>query len=183
LRVSERRHPRKPSRLRHAAWGGALGLALAATVTAEVTAPVVKIAVFEFELEDLSPASALLGEATSSAASMSKVSEVARQELERSGRYRIVDVKPADAPPLKARALRNCDGCEAEIARQLGADESLIGVVRRVTQTDYYVVVQIRDARDGKLLNAQEANFAGGEEGWPSGVRMLIRHQVLASPE
>jgi len=55
----------------------------------------------------------------------------------------------------------------------------MIGVVRRATQTDYYVGIEIRDARTGKLVNAQSANFAGGEEGWASGVRMLLDHQVL----
>ena len=47
--------------------------------------------------------------------------------------------------------------------------------MRKVSQTDYYVVIQIRDARTGKLLDQQEANFAGGEEGWATGVRMLIK--------
>jgi hypothetical protein len=54
--------------------------------------------------------------------------------------------------------------------------------VVKATQTDYYVLIQIRDARTGRLLDRQEANFAGSEQGWPSGVRMLIRHQVLAIP-
>ena len=79
------------------------------------------------------------------------------------------------------KSLRNCNGCEAGIALQLGAEQSLIAVVTRVTQTDYYVLIQIRDARTGTILDQQEANFAGGDEGWASGVRMLIKHQVLAS--
>jgi hypothetical protein len=75
--------------------------------------------------------------------------------------------------------LRNCDGCEAGIAAQLGAQQALIGVVSKVTQTDYYVIIRIRDAQTGKILAQEEANFAGDEQGWASGVRMLIRHQVL----
>jgi hypothetical protein len=39
--------------------------------------------------------------------------------------------------------------------------------------------VQIRDAHTGTVLAQEAANFAGGEEGWASGVRMLIDHQVL----
>ena len=46
-------------------------------------------------------------------------------------------------------------------------------------QTDYYIAVVIRDANTGKVLDSQDANFAGSEEGWPTGVRMLIKHQVL----
>jgi hypothetical protein len=141
----------------------------------------VKIAIFEFELEDVSPAASLLGETTSSAASMEKVSSEARRVLAESGRYDLIDVSNVGATPVMQRSLRNCEGCEAGIALQLGAQQSLIGVVRRVTQTDYYVLIQIRDARTGKMLNQQDANFAGGDDGWASGVRMLIKHQVLAS--
>jgi hypothetical protein len=141
----------------------------------------VKIAVFDFELEDVSPAASLLGKTTSSAASMEKVSSEARRVLAESGRYSLIDVSKVGAKAVTERSLRNCDGCEAGIALQLGAKQSLIGVVRRVTQTDYYVLIQIRDARTGKMLNQQDANFAGGDDGWASGVRMLIKHQVLAS--
>ena len=88
-----------------------------------------------------------------------------------------------DAKPVTERSLRDCDGCETAIALQLGAEQSLVGVVRRVTQTDYYVLVRIRDARTGKMLDEQEANFAGGADGWASGVGMLIKHQVLASAD
>lgn len=142
--------------------------------------PRIKIAVFDFELDDVSPAAVYLNQATSSAASMEKVSREARRELAQSGRYSILDTSKVDARPVVDKTLRDCDGCDAAIARQLGADESLLGVIRRATQTDYYVVIQIRDARTGKVLDSQGANFAGSEEGWPSGVRMLIKHQILA---
>jgi len=143
--------------------------------------PPVKIAVFDFELEDVSPAASLLDKTTSSTATMDAVSKQARRELAHSERYNVIDVSQVDAKAVTEKSLRNCEGCEAGIALQLGAEQSLLGIVRRVTQTDYYVVIQIRDARTGKLLDQQEANFAGAEDGWSSGVRMLIRHQVLAS--
>jgi hypothetical protein len=144
---------------------------------------VVKLAVFEFELDDVSPAAALLGQTTSNEAAMEKVSGEARRMLAESGRYDLVDVSNIDAEPVRAKSLRNCDGCEADIAFQAGAEQALIGVVRRVTQTDYYVVVQVRDAQTGKVLNQQDANFAGGPDGWASGVRMLLKHQVLGPTE
>ncbi len=145
---------------------------------AHKSAPI-QIAVFPFELQDASPSAALLHKSTTDAAVMQKVTDAARRELAQSGRYNLVDVSHADAGPLRDGLLRNCEGCEAAIARQLGAAQSLIGVVTKVTQTDYYITISIRDARTGKVIDQQEANFAGSEEGWSSGVRMLIRHQVL----
>ena len=159
----------------------AFGLLFSTASAAEV--PPIKIAVFNFELEDLSPAASYLDKTTSAAATMEKVSREARQALAQSGSYVVIDPSTVDAKPVIEKALRNCDGCEAGIALRLGADESLFGVVRKATQTDYYVVIQIRDARTGKLINQQEANFAGSEEGWPTGVRMLIKHQILVSEQ
>src|ERR1700722_10424203 len=143
------------------------------------TAAPVTIAVFEFELEDNSPSADLLKQHTTREDSLHKVTAAAREQLAGSGRYAIVVVDAADDKPVKDGTLRNCEGCEAEIARKLGAQQSMIGVVQRATQTDYYIAVVIRDANTGKVLASQDANFAGSEEGWPTGVRMLIKHQVL----
>jgi Protein of unknown function (DUF2380) len=136
---------------------------------------VVKLALFDFVLDDLSPAAAILGQKTTADAALAKASEAARLAFERSGHYLLVDVAEKPAP--------NCDGCEVVIAREAGAEQVVVGVIRRATQTDYYVSVQISDALTGKVLSQQSANFAGGPEGWASGVRMLMKHQVLATDE
>ncbi len=138
----------------------------------------IPIAVFGFELEDISPAGSL-GQHTTSEVSLQKTTEAARDQLKSSGRYAIVSIDDAEAKSPDGKALRDCDGCETPIAKKHGAQQSMIGIVRRVTQTDYYIVVVIRDVETGKIVNAQVANFAGGEGGWASGVRTLLRHQVL----
>lgn len=164
--------------------GTALWLALvfapALAVDAE-SALLPRLAVFDFELEDVGPAASLPGESSRSAVVMDKVSAAARRVLAQSGRYRLVDVSKADAKPVTDKSLRDCDGCETAIALQLGADQALIGVIRRATMTDYYVLIQISDCHTGKVLDQQAANFAGGDDGWPSGVASLIRRQVLVS--
>jgi hypothetical protein len=157
----------------------ALSIAVTPVFAAEAATPPVKIAVFAFELEDSSPSAVLLNKPITSAASMEKVTGAAREELTQSGRYVVIDASKVAAESVAQKKWWSCGGCEAGIARQLGAQQSLIGVVKKVTQTDYYVVIRIRDADTGKLLEQEEANFAGSEEGWASGVRMLIRHQVV----
>jgi hypothetical protein len=159
----------------------ALSIAIAPVFARAAEAAPVKIAVFDFELEDLSPSAAQLSKPIAGAPTMERVSDAAREELTHSGRYIVIDAGKVGARSVEEKRLRDCGGCEAGIARQLGAQESLIGLVTKVTQTDYYVVIRIRDARTGEILDQEEANFAGGEEGWATGVRMLIRHQVLPS--
>jgi hypothetical protein len=144
--------------------------------------PPVKIAVFDFKLDDVSAAALLPGASIDTAAIMEKVSSAARRELMQSGRYTVIDVSKADARLVQQETLRNCDGCEAGIAAQLGAEQFFVGVVRRVSMTDYYMMIQISDCRTGKVLIQEAANFAGGDDGWARGAAMLIKHQVLASP-
>jgi hypothetical protein len=158
-------------------------LALPAFATKASKAAPIRIAVFAFELDDESPSAALLNKATSTAAAMEKVNADARAELTQSGRYEVIDASKTDMSTVANKSFGSCDGCEAGIALKLGADQSLIGIVKRATQTDYYIVMQIRDARTGKVLDQQAANFAGGEEGWGTGARMLIRHQILPSKD
>lgn len=158
--------------------------AISARSSAEPARPKpIKIAVFQFELEDVSPAEAYVKKAAANEATVQRTLQMttraAREELARSGRYSIVNVKGVNAKPGEDHRLRDCHGCEAAIARKLGAQQSMLGIVRRATQTDYYIVVVIRDAKTGKTLNVQTANFAGGEEGWANGALVLIRYQVL----
>lgn len=156
-------------------------VAASPALTAPARSPPVKIAVFDFELEDASPAASLPEERAQTAASMEQVTSEARRTMAQSGRYNLVDVSHVDARPVKDKALRNCDGCENAIALKLGADQAMVGVVRQVTLTDYYVLIQISDARTGKILDRQSAAFSGGADGWASGVRMVLRHGFLGA--
>ena len=65
---------------------------------------VVKLAVFDFEMEDVSPAASLLGQSTNDQAIMEKVSSEARRMLERSGRFILVDVSKIDAEAGQGRS-------------------------------------------------------------------------------
>jgi hypothetical protein len=158
-------------------------MAFASVYASDARSPPLKIAVFDFEVEDSSPSAVLESKPEAVASTMEKVSNAARDELAHSGRYLVIDASKVDAKSVGQKTLTDCGGCEAAIAERLGAQQSLIGLVRKVTQTDYYVVVRIRDARTGKILDEEEANFAGDEAGWASGARMLIRHQVLPAKD
>ncbi|MDB5976729.1 MAG: uncharacterized protein JWR07_3489 [Nevskia sp.] len=146
----------------------------------EQPAPV-KLAVFDFELDDISAGASNAGEKPSDIALLKAVSEKARQVMVQSGRYSLVDTAGADVEQVKGRSLKTCDGCEAAIALQLGAEQSLLGVVTRVEMSSYAVRVQIRDARTGKLVNQQSAVFLGSDDGWSNGAASLLRHRVLSN--
>lgn len=138
----------------------------------------VTLAVFDFELEDTTAASAGAS-ATSDASYLADVTASVRESLGQSGRYRIVDVGGEAA---KAHALRDCGGCEAAIAQSLGADQSLIGVVRRVSRTEYTLGFQVRDTRTGAVLARGDSGLRmGADYSWKRGAVRLVSDRLIES--
>ncbi len=156
------------------------GVAITAFATRAETAPPIKIAVFDFELADYSAGGGIIGETPEDIAQLKRATDEARQLLAQSGRYSLVDVSQADAEPAKARSLRTCSGCEAEIAHKLGADQSFVGVVARSSRTEYAVGFQIRDARDGSFVFKQQTELRmGTNDSWNRGVIRLMKNTLL----
>jgi hypothetical protein len=148
-------------------------------IMAALAPPPVALVVFDFELEDTTAASAGAS-ATSDASYLAEVTGSVREVLGQSGRYRIIDVGTASGEAAKTRALRDCDGCEAAIAQNLGADQSLIGVVRRVSRTEYTLGFQVRDARTGAVLSRGDSGLRmGADYSWKRGAVRLVSDRLL----
>jgi len=154
--------------------------ALAPASTTAATPDPVKLAIFDFEFEDGS-AAAKAGEiAASDRQYLAEVTSSVRDLFEKSGHYSLVDVASADAAEVKARALRTCDGCDAAIAQQLGAEQSFVGVVKRITRTEYTVRYQIRDAGTGEVLSSADSGLRmGADYSWSRGAVRLIKDRLL----
>jgi hypothetical protein len=141
----------------------------------------IQIAVFDFELEDNSAAGSAAAVPAADAAHLAEVTGGVRELLAQSGRYHPIDVGRANADATKG-ALRDCNGCDAGIARQLGADQSLIGVVRRVSRTEYTVGFQLRDARTAAVISRGDSGLRmGADYSWARGAVRLVRDRLLES--
>ncbi len=143
-------------------------------------AEAIRIAVFDFELHDFSGGAGIAGNPADDLAQLDLATGEARRLLAASGRYDVVDVAPVDEAAAKERALRHCNGCEAAIARRLGAAQSLIGVVTRISRTEYLVSFQIRDAQTGAPVLARQTDLRiGANYSWNRGTAWLIRNRLL----
>jgi hypothetical protein len=155
-------------------------LADAAVAPAPVALAPVKLAVFPFELEDTSAGAETAGETTSDATGLTEATDAIRQLLAQTGRYEVVDVGTGDADAAKAHALHDCGGCDAQIARGLGADQSLVGVIRRVSRTEYIVGLQLRDAHSGNVIATADSGLRmGANYSWSRGATRLVRDRLL----
>ena len=141
-----------------------------------------KIAVFPFELEDFSAGAAYVPPDDIDREQLRLSTEEARRLIAASGRYRLVDVSAVNDQAAKAGKLRDCDGCDARIAAGLDADQSMIGIVTRITRMEYAVTYKIRDARSGTIVAVEQTDLRmGANVAWSRGARWLIENRLLAS--
>ena len=143
----------------------------------------IKIAVFDFELDDFSGGAGIAGDKAADLAQLDRATSEVRRLIAQSGRYDLVDVATAEGEGVKSRSLRQCNGCEAAIALKLGADQSFVGVVRRISRTEYAVQFQIRDAHTGAMILARQSDLRiGADYSWNRGAAALINSSLLGNP-
>jgi len=143
----------------------------------------IKIAVFDFELEDFSAAGTTVP-GPNEAKYLAQATDEAKRMLAESGRYSIVSTAAADLGAAQGHGLRNCRGCDAAIAAKLGADQDMVGVVTKISATEYTVTVQVSDARNGAVIETFTTSLRiGAGYSWARGVTWLMKNRVLASRE
>jgi hypothetical protein len=159
----------------------AAGFQVAAAEKAAAPVPI-RLAVFPFELEDFSAAAAYIPPDDIDREQLRLSTEEARRLIAESGRYKLVDVGAASDEAAKAGKLHDCNGCEVKIAAGLDADQSMIGIVTRISRTDYAVTYKIRDVRSGALVDVEQTDLrAGANSAWSRGARWLIQRRLLES--
>lgn len=142
----------------------------------------VKIAVFDFELDDRSAGRGIIDQDPTDTENLEEAAEEARRMLAASGRYSVVDAGDVAAEVISAGGIRYCNGCEAPLARKLGADQSMAGVVTRVTRTEYTLRILVRDARTGDVVsNLSTGLRMGANYSWPRGVKWLMNNGILSA--
>ena len=161
----------------------AAGFQVAAAEETAAPAPI-RLALFPFELEDFSAAAAYIPPDDIDREQLRLSTDEARRLIAESGRYKLVDVGAANDEAAKAGKLHDCNGCEAKIAAGLKADQSMIGIVTRISRTDYAVTYKIRDVRSGALVDVEQTDLrAGANSAWSRGARWLIQRRLLESAQ
>ena len=95
--------------------------------------------------------------------------------LSASGRYGIVETGSVAAEVTSAGGIQHCNGCEGPLARKLGADQSMVGVVTRVNRTEYTLQILVRDAETGAVVSNPFTGLRmGANYAWPRGVKWVM---------
>jgi hypothetical protein len=159
----------------------AVALALFALQSSDAAEPEpVKMAVFDFVLDDRSAGRGIIEQDTADTENLKLATEEARRMLSDSGRYSIVDASNAAGELTAAGGIQHCNGCEGPLAKELGADQAMVGVFTRVSRTEYTLQILVREAQTGAVVsNASTGLRMGANYSWPRGVKWLMSNRML----
>jgi hypothetical protein len=112
-----------------------------------------------------------------------------REELKRSGLYQLADTAPAqdsiDRLRSQYRYLHDCNGCDLDIGRQLGADRVLLAWVNRVSGLILTLTYEIHDVASGQITQRKSYDFRGDNDAaWTHAIGYMVRDmkQAIATP-
>ena len=73
------------------------------------------------------------------------------------------------------------NGCEAAIARRLGAEVAITGTVQKVSNLILNINLYVRDVATEKRTRTMSVDIRGNtDESWLRGISYLLRNQLLA---
>jgi hypothetical protein len=103
-----------------------------------------------------------------------------RQELDRSGLYRVIDTAPAQPLIAHLRAqqafLHDCNGCDLEVGRQLGASQVLVAWVDRVSGLILSLTYEFHDVASGQIVARKSYDFRGDNDAaWTHAINYMVR--------
>jgi hypothetical protein len=98
---------------------------------------------------------------------LKKISQALRQEFIDRHLYTVLDNTPAEAliTELGARFnLYDCNGCDGDIGRALGADRTLTAWVQKVSNLILNINIEIRDVQSGLIMLTRSVDIRGNTD-------------------
>lgn len=100
--------------------------------------------------------------------------------LEASGRYQMIDTAPV-ANKMKLYAnLSQCNGCDTDMAAELGADVAVSGELQKTSNLILAMTIYVRDAATGELVAGGSADMRGNtDESWFRTLDWILRNRIF----
>lgn len=103
-----------------------------------------------------------------------------REDLSRTGLYDVVDAARAqdliNQLESQHRYLHDCNGCDLEIGRLLGADRVLVTWVNRVSALILNLNYEIHDVATGQIAARKSFSFRGDSDAaWTRAIDYMVR--------
>lgn len=113
------------------------------------------------------------------AARLKLITDELTRLLQETGKYAPLDLSPVNSDIVKKAPFNWCNGCEVEVAREVGADLSVLGVVQKASAMLLNVSIFVRDVKDGTLRQSMAVSIReNNDEGWLRAVRWLVHNRL-----
>lgn len=151
-----------------------LACALAGTFSPAMAKTLPTVAVFEFALTNTSLAASTPEEL----ARLQRLDQQLRNGLR--DHFELVDVGPVRERLAGVDSIRGCNGCELDLARQLGAQQVAYGWVQKVSNLILNVNLVVEDVSSGRTLRAESVDIRSNtDESWTRGLRYLLNERMF----
>ena len=95
----------------------------------------------------------------------------------------IVDTSPQAAAIAKNLPLSQCNGCDQDIAKALGADIEVTTAVQQSAAAIFNLSGSVKDVATNRVLRSGVVDIRGeGEDVWNHGLKFLVKERLMAAP-
>jgi hypothetical protein len=137
-----------------------------------------RAAIFDFELIDMS-LGATNGPRADETDRLARLGDQLRALVTSSGKLEVIDIAPVRSEVRKA-SLQACGACDADFAKELGAELSITGTVQKVSNLILNINLYVRVVETRAPLVAMSADIRGNtDESWARGLEYLVRTRFL----
>lgn len=95
----------------------------------------------------------------------------------------IVDTVPQAKKIKDNLPLSQCNGCDQDIAKALGADVEIATAVQPLTSSLFSLSGSVKDVKTNRVLRAGVVNVSGEQaDEWAHSVKFLVKERLFAPP-
>ena len=132
-------------------------------------------AVFDFQLANLGQ----LPPTAADTARLPHLSDMLRDLLAKSGKYKIVSTAPVRAK-AQSEDLRSCGGCADDYAKKVGAQLAITGEIQKVSNLILNINVYIKDVDSKKPERAYSVDIRGDNDvSFDHGIKYIVKHNIF----
>jgi len=148
----------------------------------------VQIVVFDAQLVDTSTEGEMFGTNAAETKRLAMISDQLRAGLHMSERYEVLDMEPAQSALAtlsdSVRFFHDCNNCELDIAKSLGAQQSAVVWVQKVSNLILNLNVVIKDVATGKIVKTSFVDIRGNtDRSWQHGTKYMLKNRLLAGAD
>lgn len=122
-----------------------------------------------------------LGERTTvEAERVTRMEALLVEKLSEAGRFRFIDAAPIAEQAARYDNIAQCNGCDSDFARGLGAEVAITGEIQKTSNLILSMSIFVRDAQTGTLVGGGSADMRGNtDESWSRALSYIVRNRLL----